>query len=248
MNKILLIVLLSFTMLSAGNIKIAIATNVSYAIGELKKEFNKSYPKINVQVILGSSGKLTAQIKHAAPFGLFMSADMKYPEALYRDKIAITKPLVYAQGSLAYLSVKKHDFSKGAELLKDTSIKKIAIANPKTAPYGLATKEALINAKIYDDIKSKFVYAESISQTVTYAVKAADIGIISKSSLFSPQMKHFKEGINWSDVNASLYTPISQGMVILREAKGNTEIKAFYDFMMSAEAKSILKSFGYKVL
>jgi len=247
MRKILLFVLVALVTVNAGEIKIAVSANVSYAIEVLKKEFNLLHPETKVQVILGSSGKLTAQITHGAPYGLLLSANMKYPDTLYAQKIAVTKPVVYAQGALAYLSVKERDFSAKIDVLKKKNIKKIAIANPKTAPYGVATKEALQNAKIYDYIKHKLVYGESISQTVAYASNAADIGIIAKSSLFSPQMSHFKEGIHWSDVDASLYTPISQGMVILKEGKDNVEVKAFYDFMRSVKAKEILLSFGYSV-
>ena len=237
----------SFVTLSAGEITIAAAANVSYAIKALTKEFNVVHPEIEVQIILGSSGKLTAQIRHGAPYGLFMSANMKYPEALYSEKIAVTKPVVYAQGALAYLSVKKQDFSKGMMLLKEDNLKKIAIANPQTAPYGVAAVEALKNANVYEAVKDKFVYGESISQTVVYATTAADIGLIAKSSLFSPQMAHFKEGMNWSDVNETLYTPISQGIVILKKGENDSEVKAFYDFILSDKAKVIMKKFGYKV-
>ncbi|MEN8728027.1 MAG: molybdate ABC transporter substrate-binding protein [Sulfurovum sp.] len=247
MKRIVLSILLGFGTLSAGEITIAVAANVSYAIEALKKEFNLLYPETKVQVILGSSGKLTAQIKHGAPYGLFMSADMKYPEALYNDKIAVTKPVVYAQGALAFLSVKEKHYDANMTVLKSEDIKKIAIANPQTAPYGVAAVEALKNVGIYEELKEKFVYGESVSQTVTYATSAADIGIIAKSSLFSPQMAHFKEGINWSDVNETCYTPIDQGMVILKKGEGNAEVKAFYDFMLSLKAKEVLKNFGYKV-
>jgi len=144
---------------------------------------------------LGSTGKLSAQIKNGAPYQLFLAANMQYPQALYDEDIALTRPIVYAQGSLAYISTKKQDFSKGIMLLKEKNIKKIAVANPKTAPYGIAAVEAMKNSGIYETIKDKFVYAESISQTVSYAVTATDIGLIAKSSLFSPKMKRFKKGI-----------------------------------------------------
>ncbi len=246
--KTTLLFIWSLAILGAGEISIAVAANVSYAIEPLKKTFYILHPETKIQVILGSSGKLTAQIKHGAPYDIFMSANMKYPEALYEEKIAITKPLVYAQGALAYLSVKKQDFSKGMDILKDKNIEKIAIANPKIAPYGIATIEALKSANIYEEIKEKFVYGESISQTVAYATTAADIGFIAKSSLYSPQMAHFKEGIHWSDVDETLYTPISQGIVILKNGEGDSEVKAFYEFMLSKKAKDILKNFGYKVI
>jgi len=231
--------------LHAQTIKVAVAANVSYAIDDLKKEFNKLYPDIKVQVILGSTGKLTAQIKHNAPYQILMGANMKYPEALYAEDFAVTRPIVYVQGSLAYLSAKKRDFGSIMDLLQSDSIKKIAVANPKTAPYGIATAEALKNAKIYDKIKSKFVYGESISQTVTYATKATDIGFIAKSSLFSPRMTQFKKGENWADVDPKLYTPIDQGIVILKNGEGSAEVSAFYAFILSKKAKIIFEKFGY---
>ncbi|MEA1891546.1 MAG: molybdate ABC transporter substrate-binding protein [Campylobacterota bacterium] len=248
LKKLLICCLLLSSFLYAGDIKIAVAANVSYAIDDLIKEFNKLYPKSKVKVTLGGSGKLTAQIKNGAPYQLFMSANMKYPDALYKDKIALNKPIVYAQGSLAILSNEVQDFSQGLNLLKSEKIEKIAIANPKTAPYGKAAVEALKNAKIYDEIKKKFIYSESISQTVSYTVTATDIGIIAKSSLFSSRMTRFKKGIHWGEVDSKLYTPINQGIVILKEGEKNKEVEAFYNFILSQKAKKIFEDFGYIVL
>jgi len=244
--KILLLILLTNALI-AGNITIAIAANVSYAIDDLKKEFNKLYPHIKVQVILGGTGKLVAQIKHKAPYDILLSADMDYPQALYKSGEAVTRPLVYAQGSLVYLSKKEQDFTKIMELLKSEQIKRIAVANPKTAPYGKATFEALKNAGVLEAIKPKFVYAESISQTVTYATRATDIGFIAKSTLFSPHIKRFKKGKHWADVNPKLYTPIDQGIVLLKHGEKNAEVSAFYAFVFSKRAEEIFESFGYVV-
>lgn len=247
MKKLVLAILLLSGSVFADKINIAVAANVSYAINDLIAKFNETNPNTEVAVTLGSSGKLTAQIKNGAPYHIFMAANMKYPEALYSEKLASTKPVVYAQGSLAILSAKELDFSKGIMLANDSSVNKIAIANPKTAPYGKAAVEAMKNAKIFDDVQSKYVYAESISQTVTYALTATDIGFIAKSSLYSPKMSAYKEGVNWTDVDPSLYTPINQGIVILSNASQNKEVKAFYDFMLSEDAKKIFNAFGYLV-
>ncbi len=245
MFKVLISVLLLAQTLFAGTINIAVAANVSYAIDEIKAAFIKENPDVKVMVTLGSSGKLTAQIRNGAPYGIFMSANMKYPQALYDDTIALTSPAVYAQGALAYFSTKKQDFSLGIDLLMSDKIKKIALANPKTAPYGLAAEEAMKHADIYDKVRSKFVYAESISQTVSYTMLAADIGIIAKSSLYSSKMAHYKEGSNWASVDARLYTPIEQGLVLLKYAQNNKEYKDFYDFVLSDRAKEIFKKYGY---
>jgi len=246
MNKLLIFLILS-TLLNAGKITVAVAANVSYAINDLKKEFHTLYPNINVQIILGGTGKLVAQIKHKAPYDILMGANMMYPKSLYKSAEAITRPIVYAQGSLAYLSTKKIDFSKGITLLLSETIKKIAIANPKTAPYGEASVEALKNAKLYEKVKSKLVYGESISQTLTYAVRATDIGLIAKSALFSPNLAHLKKGLNWTELDPKLYTPIDQGIVLLKHGEKNAEASAFYAFILSQKAKTIFEKFGYIV-
>jgi molybdate transport system substrate-binding protein len=224
---------------------VAVAANVSYAMDKLKEEFRKEHPDVRVHITLGGSGKLTAQIKNGAPYHLFMSANMEYPNALFSEGLTVDKPLVYAKGGLACLSVRAKDFSKGIEILRDKSIRKIAIANPKTAPYGKATMEALQNAGVLKDIKKRFVYGESIAQTLSFTMLAADVGFIASSSLYSPKLAHFKKGIHWVEVDAKLYTPINQGIVILKNAQNNSDALAFYNFILSEKAKEIFQDFGY---
>jgi len=245
MKSAIFVFLFFISSLNATTITIAVAANVSYAIESLVSSFRKSHPNIAVKVILGSSGKLTAQIKNGAPYGLFMSANMAYPYALYKDGIATTKPTIYAKGTLALLSVRERDFSQGLELLKAQNIQRVAIANPKTAPYGKATKEALLNAGIYKKIENKFVYGESIAQTLLYTMRATDIGIVAKSLLYSPRMSRFKENKNWISIENTLYTPIKQGVVLLQYAHNNQDYQKFYDFILSQEAKRILNNYGY---
>ena len=247
MKKILSIFVCSFSLLSSGEITIAVAANVSYAIEPLMKIFNKTNPETKVNVILGSSGKLFAQISHGAPYNLYMSANMKYPNRLYEENLTKSEPVIYAQGALAVFSSTPQDYSKGLAVLAQTHIHKIAIGNPKTAPYGVAAVEALRNARLYQSLEKKFVYGESISQTVIYATSAADIGLIAMSALYVPKMKAYKKNIHWVEVKKTLYTSINQGMVILKRNKDNTEVKAFYTFMLSKQAQEILTSFGYKV-
>lgn len=244
--KLLLIISLFATMsLFGSTIRVGVASNMSYAIDELKREFYKTHKDIKVQTILGGTGKLSTQIRNHAPYDMLMGADMFYVTSLYKDGYASTKPVVYAQGSLACLSGKKYDFSDIKKLLLDKGIKKIALANPKTAPYGKASVELLKNMKLFDKLKTKFVYAESISQTFTYAIRVADVGFVAKSLLFSPKMKYLKEGVNWVEVDSKLYTPINQGMVILKSTKNVDAVKAFYEFMLSKDARVILKRYGY---
>ena len=230
--------------LYSNTINVAVAANVSYAMDSLIAEFNKSNPNTKVNVTLGSSGKLTAQILHGAPYDIFMSANMKFPFTVYEKGKSSTEPKIYAYGSLAILSSKKRDFSKGIKLLEDENIKRIAVANPKTAPYGMASFEALKNANILDEIKSKFIYGESISSTVSYTVTATDIGIVAKSSLYSSKMTGFKKDINWVEIDSKLYTPIEQGIVVIKDTK---KVKEFYNFILSKNAKKIFENYGYKI-
>lgn len=247
-NKTTIVLILLALSLNAKNITVAVAANVSYAINDLITEFNIKNPMTKIDVVLGSSGKLTAQITYGAPYDLFLSANMIYPNNLYKNNYAITKTKIYAKGSLAYFSTKNIDFSKSMKkLLEDKSIKQIAIANPKTAPYGIASFEALKNAKVFESIKSKFVYGESISQTISYSVSATDVGIIAKSSLFSDKMSQYKENINWKEINSNLYTPIEQGIVILKNGKNKEEVKSFYNFIFSKKAKDIFRKYGYLI-
>ena len=247
MKKIILALALLASSIFANTITVAVAANVSYAINELVAEFNKTNPDTKVQVTLGSSGKFTAQIESGAPFDVFMSADMKFPKSLFEKGLATTEPALYAQGSLAMLSSKELDFSKGINLVTDANIGKIAVANPKTAPYGTAAVEAMKNANVLDKVESKFVYAESISQAVTYATTAADVGFIAKSSLYDEKMDKYKENINWVSVDPSLYTAIDQGIVVLKNTKEEASAKAFYDFILGEKAKEIFIKFGYLV-
>ncbi|SFV60947.1 Molybdenum ABC transporter, periplasmic molybdenum-binding protein ModA (TC 3.A.1.8.1) [hydrothermal vent metagenome] len=247
MKKILFLCFVLLSWLPAQKITIAVSANVAYAISPLKEAFKRLHPNIKVIEIVGSSGKLTAQIRHSAPYDLFLSANMEYPNSLYKEGFAINKPWIYAQGALAILSSKPRNYCAELFILKDPSIDKIAIANPKTAPYGIATVEALKNAKLYKKLKQQFVYGESISQTLIYATGVADIGIVAKSALFSPKLSQYKEAIHWHEINTTLYTPIDQGMVILKRAKDKKAVKAFYDFMKSPKAQEILKAYGYSI-
>jgi molybdate transport system substrate-binding protein len=245
--KTILFLLISLLSLQAGSIRVAIAANVGYAMPDLVKAFESRHPDTHVDTLIGGSGKLAAQIQRGAPFDLFLSANMAYPIKLHATGDAVSPPCIYAQGALVMLGTHAHDFSRGLGLLTDSAIARIAIPNPRTAPYGKAAFDALTHAKLLETLRPKFVYGESISQTVTYTQKAADIGLIAKSALYAPQMRTYKEGTHWREVDPVLYTPIDQGMVLLKRAANNPEAKAFYDFLLGDEARAIFVRYGYRL-
>lgn len=225
-------------------ITIAAAANMQFAIQEISEEFTKQ-TGIETELILSSSGKLTAQIKEGAPYDIFVAANMKYPKVLYQSRLTVAPPKIYAHGQLVLWSLYE-DIIPSLEMLADTSITHIAIANPRTAPYGEAALEVLANKDIFDVVKSKLVYGESISQTNQFIVsKSAELGFTAKSVVLSTRMKG--RG-HWVLLDKNMYTPIHQGVVLIKKKSRNIEkAQQFYDFLFSTEAQEILEDFGYLV-
>ncbi|MEJ2614712.1 MAG: molybdate ABC transporter substrate-binding protein [Ignavibacteriaceae bacterium] len=228
-------------------ITIAVAANVQYAMEELKTEFKKE-TGIDVSVVIGSSGQLTAQIKEGAPYDIFISADMKYPLSLYSHNDAVDSPKVYAEGSLVIWTMRKGiSFDKELKILLSDNVSRIAAANPRTAPYGIASIDAMKHLRIYEKIKDKLIFGESIASVNQFIYsKAVEAGFTSKSVVLSPKMKGKGK---WIEVDHDAYKPIKQGCVILKYGYNNhkKESKKFCDFLFSAKAKSILSNFGYIV-
>ncbi|MBQ9292722.1 MAG: molybdate ABC transporter substrate-binding protein [Campylobacter sp.] len=243
--KSLFLGLLVAVFANGGEVSIAAAANTTYAFDEIKAEFAKTHPEITLNVSLGASGALSTQIKNGAPFDIFMAADMDFANNLFKDGFAINEAVTYAKGKVAMFSVRELNLTQGLEVLKDEKVKSISIANPKTAPYGAASVAAFQKAGIYDTIKAKIVEAKSIGDALSQAMSAADVGFVAASSMYSPKMAEYKEGVNFVLVDNSLYDPIAQGIVILKKAENNAEAKAFYDFILGEKGKEIFAKYGY---
>ncbi len=227
-----------------GKLTIAVAANMQFAMQEISRAFtNKT--GIRCDLIISSSGKLTAQIKESAPYDLFVSADMKYPSELFTTGFAMNQPKIYAYGKLVMWSM-IDSIKPSVDILKNPEINHIAMADPKTAPYGEAAIEALKHYGIFENVKDKLVFGESISQTNQFIIsKSAEIGFTAKSVVLSPAMKG--KG-HWADVDEASYPAIAQGVVLLKRKnlqKNNAE--KFYYFLFSDDAKKILGNFGYSV-
>jgi len=219
----------------ATTLNVAIAANLTYVFPDIIKEFNKKYPNIKINTIISSSGKLASQIIHKAPYDIFLSANMKYPQNLYNMGLVKTKPKVYATGALVVFSTKYH--IKNLYDLLDKKYQKIAIANKLTAPYGKAAYEVLNKKNLYKKLQKKFIYGQSVGQTLTFSFKA-DAGFVAKSYFYSDKLKKY----HYLPINNNLYSPIKQAIVLISDKK---EAKQFYDFILSDVAKNIFKSYGY---
>lgn len=230
----------------AGQITVVAAANVQFTLDELKAEFTKE-TGIDVKEVIGSSGRLTSQIENGAPFDVFMSADMDYPKRLFADGMTLGEPKIYAYGYLVLWTFKDLDLSKGVAGLSGTSIRKIAIASPKAAPYGRQAVNSMKYDHLYPGIASKLVYGESISQVNQFITTgAADIGFTAKSVVLSHNMK---DKGRWIEVDPQSYEPIAQGVIVLKYAEQNHSKgpQEFYDFLFSAPAQEIFKKYGYKL-
>ncbi|MDB5026024.1 MAG: modA [Mucilaginibacter sp.] len=228
----------------AQNLKVAVSANLQGVIKVLAKDF-KERTGIVVEPIVGSSGNLSAQIKNGAPFDLFLSADMNFPETLYKEGFSVKAPAVYAYGKLIICSIQNIGFENWERLLLSQRIKKIAIANPAIAPYGKAAEESLKLKGIQDDIRSKIVTGESIAQINTYITTGVvDVGFTTRSLVKDMEGK---TTLYWQDINPKSYTPIRQGMIITRQTRESAKALKFYEYMLSPAAKAILKEYGYGV-
>jgi len=243
MYKVAILTLFIVSSLNALSFRVAVAANVRFAFDEISKIYEQK-SGIRAVAIVASSGKLTAQIEHGAPYNLFLSANMKYPNYLFEKNLAVSKPKIYALGTLVLWSLnKKIDVS--LEGMKDKKIKKIAIPNPKTAPYGVQALAVLKKYNLKKQLYSKIVFGESVSQTNQYIYSsAADIGITAKSVVMSPSMKNIGR---FKEINSEDYSPIKQGIVILKygDTKNHKISLDFYHFMFSSEVQKILTKYGY---
>ncbi|QMU28214.1 molybdate ABC transporter substrate-binding protein [Adhaeribacter radiodurans] len=231
----------------AQPLRVAVAANAQFVIKPLQKDFQKK-TKLQIEIITGSSGKLTAQIKNGAPYDVFLSADMEYPTNLFKAGFGLSAPKVYALGSLIVCSTSEVAIQNWQQLLLSPSITKIALANPELAPYGRATQEAMRQYGLWDKVHPKLIFGESIAQVNTYITTGAvKLGFTSEALIYENSTKHkFK----WARIDPKAYSTIEQGMVVLSHAKKGNYSKAmqFYHYLSSPAAKQILRQNGYRVL
>jgi molybdate transport system substrate-binding protein len=226
-----------------GTIRIAAASDLKFAMDSIIRTFSQTHPG-KIETTFGSSGKLSEQIIHGAPFDIFFSADISYPERLRVEKKTASGIYPYAKGRIVLWSAKIDPYEKQMATLNDPAIVKIAIANPMHAPYGKRAVEALQHYNLYDTVKPKLVFGENISQTAQFiASGAADIGIIALSLALSPNM--IREKGNYFLIPEDSHNPLIQGAVITQHGKGNKLALSFFDFVKTDIAISILKFYGF---
>lgn len=224
-------------------ITIAAAADLKFALDEIIVLFSKAHPADQVETIYGSSGKFQAQIRQGAPFDLYFSADIAYPRALKAEGFTASEAQPYAVGRIVLWSLSRDAGKMNLADLADPAIRKIAIANPKHAPYGKRAEEALKAAGIWDKVEPKLVYGENVAQTAQFVQTGnAQVGIIALSLALSPELA--KQG-GYALISDKLHQPLEQGFIITKRAAANPLAKAFASFMSGQEARAIMSRYGF---
>lgn len=228
----------------AGEVTVAVAANFLGTLESLQKDFEASGDH-KLKIVSGATGKLAAQITEGAPFDVFLAADNKAPKKVAEGGRAVADTeFTYAIGTLALYSADPARIKDdGAAVLKAGDFRKLAIANPKVAPYGVAAESALKALGVAEAVKDKIVMGENIGQTFTMIDTGnAEVGFVALSQVLGSESG--KKGSHWK-VPADLHDPIRQDAILLDHGKDNADAKAFLDFLKSAEAKAKIDAAGY---
>lgn len=240
------VLLISLGAAHAGSATIAAAATLRYALDEISPQFTKATGH-SLRVAYGSSGNFYSQIKQGAPFDVFLSADMVFPQKLVDEKLAASPALPYAEGRLVLLLPRESRLKPDGTLadlaaaLKDGRLSKLAIANPTVAPYGMRAQEALMHANLWVTAKPRLVMGENIGQATQFVASgAAQAGLVALSLALAPELA---ERTQYALLPREWHQPLVQGMVLIRP--DNPAAKAFSDFMNTAPARAVLKKYGY---
>jgi molybdate transport system substrate-binding protein len=233
----MLSIFLICTSATAAQVKLAVAANFTAPMREIAARFAEATGH-QALVSYGSTGKLYAQIRNGAPFHVFLAADRERPRLVYESGLG-GEPKTYAIGRLVLWS---HDAEliEGSEALGAGEFARIAIANPKTAPYGSGALQILETLGVKDQLKRKLVKGDNIAQTYQFVMtENAQLGFVALS-----QVTGSSDGSSWVPPQ-SMYDPLHQDMVLLTQGSTNPAALAFVDFLLGDEAQQIARRYGY---
>ena len=229
----------------AEDVHVAVASNFLNPLREIVKRYEKDTGNTLI-LISASTGKLYAQARHGAPFDILLAADAKRPALLEQEGIGVKGTrFTYAIGALVLWSADPKKI-QGVGSLKKMDKSKLAIANPKTAPYGRAAEQTLERLGLWKKLRPFLVQGENISQTLQFvATENAGLGFVAKSQVEDPRFR--LKGSRW-EVPASLHDPVSQQAILLRPGQAKPAAKQFLAYLKSSAAKTIMQSYGYRFL
>jgi molybdate transport system substrate-binding protein len=230
-----------------ATLSLAAASDLIYCLEELNAEFQKAHSNIALKTSIGSSGNFFAQIQNGAPFDLFLSADVKYPQALIKAGLADSSSLtLYAIGRIVLWTIKPDlNVARGLEILRDARVKKLALANPAHAPYGRAAQAALEHHKMWNALQQKIVLGENIAQTVQFVETGnVDAGIVALALVLSPKLKNTGK---YFEIPEASYPLMEQAAVLTNKGKNNPAAQAYLQFLRSDKARGIFDRYGFRL-
>jgi molybdate transport system substrate-binding protein len=235
--------LIMITSANAAEVIVAVAANFTAPMQKIAPLFEKDTGHKAI-LSFGSTGAFYAQIKNGGPFQVFLSADDETPLKLEREGYAVGGTrFTYATGKLVLWSKQQGFVDEKAEVLRSNNFQKIAIANPKLAPYGAAAIETINKLGLMQALQPKFVQGENIAQTFQFVnTENAQLGFVALSQVFSDGK--ITQGSGWIVPN-NLHNPIQQDAVVLTAGQNNPAVSALIQYIKSDKAKVIIKSFGY---
>ena len=241
---LVLIACTAVTPVFAEQMLVAVAANFIPPFREIALEFEKSTGH-QLKVVGGSSGNFYTQIKNGAPFDVFFSADNERPKKLEDEGLGVKDTrFTYATGRLVLWSANA-DLIKGEETVRSKNFKRLAMANPKTAPYGVAAMQTLQKLELWEGVQPHIVMGESIGQTMGFIESGnAQLGFVALSQIMDPKIKG--KGSRW-DVPTNLHEPIQQDVILLTKGKDNAGAKALLEFIISPQSKTIIERYGYEL-
>lgn len=222
---------------------IAAASDLKFALDEIVEQYKRQRPGAEIDVIYGSSGKFHTQIQQGAPYDLYFSADIAYPRSLIKAGFAATPVDPYAVGRIVLWSNTLDAKKMTLASLADPKITRIAIANPKHAPYGKRAEEALRASGLWDKVERKLVLGENIAQTAQFVQTGnAQVGIVALSLALNPELA--RAGGYWL-IPDSLHEPLEQGFIVTKRAAGNALAHDFARYMDGEPARAIMRKYGF---
>ena len=229
----------------ADTVQIAVAANFTAPAKALAEVFAKTTGH-EAKLSFGATGAFYTQIKNGAPFDILLAADDERPIRLEKEGDTVPgSRFTYAQGQLVLWSAKPGFVDNQGAVLKSGNFNKIALANPKNAPYGAAAVETMEKLGLTAALQPKLVTGESIGQTYNFiATGNAELGFVALAQVLDGGK--LKSGSMWV-VPAQYHAPIIQDAVILKRAAGNPAAKAWMDLLKTPQSKEFIRSYGYEV-
>lgn len=239
--KIFFILLSAFSLVLGANLNVALSTNSAFIAKEIIASFHQQYPNISIQTTTNSSTQIASNIKNGHLIDIAISDDFVHFDRLGKEGFLQEEQITFAKDNLVIFSFKKSLLGKNIDTLKSSSIRQIALLNPFENIQGKLTIKSLKKAKLYNQVRKKFLYASSPKKLLSYALHVTDVAISSKATLLTPLFQKYQNRLSF----ITLPETITFRATMVKRYKPHENTKTFLQFLSSEEAKKIISQHGY---